>query len=78
MSLTTTLAGPGLIERFKVDLSKNVPRMLDLVKNTKLPEKSVYSHLGASAGIDLDILKQLQKEWIDDFDWKAEEEDMNR
>ncbi|KAL6414184.1 Epoxide hydrolase [Ilyonectria robusta] len=77
MSLTNTLAGSGRIEPFKVDLSKNVPRMLDLVKNTKLPEKSVYSQLGASAGIDLDVLKQMQREWIDDFDWKAEEEEMN-
>lgn len=78
MSLTNALAGSGRIEPFKVDLSKNVPRMLDLVKNTKLPEKSVYSQLGASAGIDLDVLKQMQREWIDDFDWKAEEEEMNR
>ncbi|RYP64372.1 hypothetical protein DL771_008766 [Monosporascus sp. 5C6A] len=77
MSLINTHAGSGLIEPFKVDLSKNVPRMLDLVKNTKLPDKSVYSSLGPTAGIDLDVLKQLQREWIYDFDWKVEEEDMN-
>jgi hypothetical protein len=52
--------------------------MLDLVKNTKLPETSIYSGLGSSAGIDLNVLKQLQKQWATDFDWKSEEAQMNR
>ncbi|KAF4983050.1 hypothetical protein FZEAL_1450 [Fusarium zealandicum] len=77
MNVTDTQTGSSLIEPFKIDLSKNVPRMLDLVKNTKLPEKSAYSSLGASAGIDLEVLKQLQSQWVNDFDWKSEEEDMN-
>lgn len=78
MSTTQTPSGFGLVEPFEIDLSGNVARMVDLVKNTKLPDTSVYSSLGASAGIDLNVLKQLQKEWVDDFDWKSEEEEMNR
>jgi hypothetical protein len=78
MNVTNPPTGQSPIEPFKVDLSKNVPRMLELVKNTKLPDKSAYSSLGSSAGIGLDILKELQREWIADFDWKTEEEDINR
>ncbi|KAJ4315845.1 hypothetical protein N0V84_008179 [Fusarium piperis] len=77
MNLTSTHTGRCLIEPFKVDLSKNVPRMLESVKNTKLPHKSAYSGLGASAGIDLGVLKELQREWIEDFEWRTEEKDMN-
>ncbi|KAJ4172165.1 hypothetical protein NW754_002353 [Fusarium falciforme] len=77
MNVTNPPTGQSLIEPFKVDLSKNVPRMLELVKNTKLPDKSAYSSLGSSAGIDLDVLKELQREWVADFDWKTEEEDIN-
>ncbi|KAM0417085.1 hypothetical protein ACHAPT_012923 [Fusarium lateritium] len=73
--MTVTNTSP--VKPFKVDLSKNVPRMLDLVRNTKLPDTPAYSGLGASAGIDPNVLKQLQREWIEDFDWKREEEDMN-
>lgn len=67
----------GSVEPFTVDLSKNVPRMLDLVNNTKLPETSIYSDLGSSAGIDPNVLRELQKQWITDFDWDSEEEQMN-
>ncbi|VUC34859.1 unnamed protein product [Clonostachys rosea] len=77
MSANISNTKPGLVEPLKVDLSKNVPRMLDLVKNTKLPETSIYSSLGSSAGIDLNVLRQLQNEWITNFDWKSEEEQMN-
>ncbi|KAJ4245815.1 hypothetical protein NW762_013939 [Fusarium torreyae] len=77
MDSTTTITHPSRIEPFKVDLSQYVPRMLNLVKNTKLPETSLYDSLGDTAGIDLKILKQLQREWLENFDWKIEEDDMN-
>ncbi|KAF4955648.1 hypothetical protein FSARC_11796 [Fusarium sarcochroum] len=41
---TTANTTSGRIEPFKVDLSKSVPRMLDLVKNTNLPETGFYDH----------------------------------
>lgn len=78
MTPPTARTGRSPIEPFKIDLSKNVPRMLELVKNTKLPDTCAYSNLGASAGIDLDVLKQLQREWVEDFDWRTEEKDMNK
>lgn len=63
---------------FKVDLSDAAIRMVNLVENTRLPDTSVYSGLGADAGIDPEMLRRLQSEWIHNFDWKAEEEDINR
>ena len=78
MDSATTITRLDRVEPHKVDLSRYVPRMLDLVKNTKLPETSLYDSLGNTAGIDLKLLKQLQKEWLEDFDWTAEEEEINR
>ena len=63
---------------FSVDLSAGVPRMLDLVKNTVLPEQPEYPGLGSTAGIDLDVLKQLQREWLTTFDWSREEAALNK
>lgn len=66
------------VKPFKIDLSKQVPRMLDLVKRTKLPSHPVYPGVGSSAGIDLQVLKSLQNEWIHGFDWKAEQASLNK
>ena len=63
---------------FSVNLSAGVPRMLDLVKNTILPKEPEYPGLGSSAGIDLELLSSLQKEWITDFDWSREEAALNK
>jgi len=52
--------------------------MLDLVKNTVLPEQPEYPGLGSTAGIDLDVLKQLQREWLTTFDWSREEAALNK
>ncbi|KAI9146964.1 Hybrid PKS-NRPS synthetase TAS1 [Paramyrothecium foliicola] len=66
------------VKPFKIDLAKQSPRLIELVKRTKLPEKSVYPGLGATAGIDLAILKQLKDDWVHNFRWHIEEEKLNR
>nr|POE88364.1 putative epoxide hydrolase [Quercus suber] len=66
------------VHPFHVDLAKGVPRMLELVRNTRLPGKPEYPGIGASAGIDLALLSQLQNEWLNDFDWQREEAEINR
>ncbi|OIW28330.1 alpha/beta-hydrolase [Coniochaeta ligniaria NRRL 30616] len=66
------------LKPFVVNISKGVPRMLDLVNQTRLPDRPEYAALGSSAGIALDVLKRLQTEWTDDFDWHREETDMNK
>jgi hypothetical protein len=66
------------VQSFEVDLSERVPRMLDLIKNTRLPDEPQYPGLGGSFGIDLDILKTLKDEWINDYSWEKDQSYMNR
>jgi hypothetical protein len=71
---TDTLA----VKPFVVDLSADVPRMLDLVRHTRLPDHPEYATVGSSAGIALDVLSRLQTEWTHDFDWRREEAALNK
>lgn len=66
------------LKPFVINLSGGVPRMLDLVKQTRLPSQPEYSGLGPSAGIALDVLERLQTQWTDGFDWGREEAIMNK
>jgi hypothetical protein len=63
---------------FKIDLSKGVPRLLNLVNQTHLPANEEYPGVGETFGIDLSVLKDLQEEWTTDFDWKTQEASLNK
>ncbi|RSL40964.1 hypothetical protein CEP53_013055 [Fusarium sp. AF-6] len=63
---------------FHVDLSHNVPRMIELVRDYRLPDQPEYPGVGSSMGIDLDVLKGLRKQWLSDFDWKTEQANLNK
>ncbi|WAO88679.1 EHN domain-containing protein [Fusarium falciforme] len=71
------------VRPFNIDLGDRVPRMLDLVKNTRLPAhedpaaKDSYN-ITLSTGISLSTLKQLQTQWSTSFDWEKEQATMNR
>lgn len=65
------------VRPFTIDLSRGVPRMLKLINDTKLPEKPQYPNIGASEGIDLDVLKGLREEWLNEFDWEKEQTYLN-
>lgn len=52
--------------------------MVRLAKDTRLPDKPEYPGLGSSLGIDLDVLKSLREQWITDFDWKKEQDSINK
>ncbi|KAH7413866.1 Alpha/Beta hydrolase protein [Phaeosphaeria sp. MPI-PUGE-AT-0046c] len=69
--------GSSRILPFEVDLSNEVPRMLDLIDNTRLPEKPEYPGVGNSYGIDLDVLKSLQKEWLYEYSWQKDQSYIN-
>lgn len=62
---------------FHIDLSSGIPRMLDQIQGTHLPEQSPYFGVGTSLGIGLDDLKTLRTEWITNFDWEKEQDSMN-
>ncbi|EHK50830.1 hypothetical protein TRIATDRAFT_176654, partial [Trichoderma atroviride IMI 206040] len=68
---------------FKVDLSSGVPRMLDLIQKTTLPTTedpaavNIYN-LTETTGLPLTTLASLQNEWINGFNWTAEEDEINK
>jgi len=70
-------ASASVVRPFKVDLSDRVPRMLKLIRENELPDEPEYPGLGASLGIDLDVLKGLKRLWLDGFDWKKEQDGIN-
>lgn len=63
---------------FQINLTERVPRMLHLIRETRLPEKPEYPSLNDTAGISLDVLKSLRQQWLDDFEWDREQASMNR
>ncbi|CAH0051433.1 unnamed protein product [Clonostachys solani] len=63
---------------FQINLSAGVPRMLEFINDTILPAQPAYPGLGDSLGIDLDVVKSLKEQWLDEFDWDAEQRDMNQ
>lgn len=66
------------LKPFVANLSSEVPRMLELVNQTRLPDQSEYASVPSTAGIGLDVLKHLQREWTNDFDWHREEATINK
>lgn len=67
-----------VINPFQVDLAADVPRMLELVRNTRLPDKPEYEGLGDSFGLDLSVLKSLRDEWLSSYDWNKDQAYINR
>jgi len=78
LASATPVEKPSVVKPFKVNLVGEVPRMLKLIKDNKLPDRPVYPGLGSSFGIDLDVLKDLKKQWQEDFDWKKEQDAINK
>ena len=66
------------LQPFHINLSDNVPHMLDLIRKTNLPAMPEYPDVGDSAGIDLNVLKSLRTQWLNRFDWDKEQASMNK
>ena len=62
---------------FKIDLSSDIPRMLDLIGNTSLPKSPEYPGVGSTAGISLNVLENMRDEWLTSYDWDSEQTKMN-
>ncbi|KAG5746814.1 hypothetical protein H9Q70_010488 [Fusarium xylarioides] len=66
------------LKPFTVDLSDGVPHMIDLAQRTKLPANGDYFYFDPNAGIRLAMLQSLRKELIENFDWDAEQQKLNK
>ncbi|KAJ7467184.1 Alpha/Beta hydrolase protein [Mycena latifolia] len=66
------------LKPFRIDLSSRIPHLKDLVRNTRLPAKALYPNAGADKGIELDVLRELQTEWVESFDWEGQQAELNQ
>ncbi|KAF5252538.1 hypothetical protein FANTH_2432 [Fusarium anthophilum] len=64
------------LKPFTVDLSDGVPHMIDLTERTNLPTNGYY--FDPNTGISLETLESLRKELIEDFNWDAEQQKLNK
>lgn len=65
------------VRPFAINLSAGVPHLRELIERTILPEAPEYPNLGDTAGIDLGILKSMRRQWLTEFDWQKEEDELN-
>ncbi|KAL2843055.1 alpha/beta-hydrolase [Aspergillus pseudodeflectus] len=65
------------LKPFHIDLSSKVPRMLDQIRRTELPEKPIYVNTGTAQGISLSDLRAFRNQWLTRFDWKHEQKELN-
>ncbi|KAJ6573917.1 Alpha/Beta hydrolase protein [Mycena vulgaris] len=66
------------VHPFRIDLGKGIPHLEALVKNTHLPEKALYPAAGIEFGVELDFLRDLQSQWVGEYDWAKEEAELNK
>lgn len=79
VSAAPTTGSPSCsVAPLHIDLSAEVPRMFELINHTRLPDEPVYPGVGSSMGIDLEVLRSLKEEWLNDFDWEEEQEEINQ
>ncbi|KAK0619597.1 Alpha/Beta hydrolase protein [Immersiella caudata] len=78
LGIATPVGKPSLVTTFKVNLSDETPRMLKLIKESKLPDEPEYPGIGSTFGIDLDVLKGLKQQWLHDFDWNKQQDEINK
>ncbi|KAJ6573944.1 Alpha/Beta hydrolase protein [Mycena vulgaris] len=65
------------MQPFRVDLVQELAHLKLLVQNTRLPNNTLYPAAGIDFGIELDFLRDLQREWVDEFDWLKQEAELN-
>ncbi|KAJ7310966.1 Alpha/Beta hydrolase protein, partial [Mycena albidolilacea] len=65
------------LKPFKIDLTGEIPRLRSLVNNARLPDKALDPDAGQEKGIELDFLRELQSDWLTNFDWKVQQAELN-
>lgn len=80
--LLAEAARPG-ISPFKIDLSRRVPHMVDMINRTQLPSSDLEVAVNSrndstSTGISLSKLESLRSQWLHDFDWEKEQLELNQ
>ncbi|KAL4251319.1 peptidase S33 family protein [Abortiporus biennis] len=58
--------------------NEEVERMRRLIQDTRLPEEPFVPEASWDFGVDLKWLKEMKDKWVNEFDWKKVESDMNQ
>ena len=69
------------INPFTINLSSKIPRLQQLVNQTRLPDRSLFPQeaIGANGtGIDLDAVTSFKNQWLNEYDWNKEQAVLNR
>lgn len=71
------------LRHFKVDFSDRIPHMIQLIKQTKLPEFEVPAakaseNITLSTGVSLHGLSEWRRRWLEDVDWNEEHKAFNQ
>lgn len=66
------------VRPFRIDLVAGVPRMLDLIRESHIPDRACYPILSADAGFDVDVLASMREQWLHHFNWSKEQDNMNQ
>lgn len=63
---------------FKVEFpEEHVARMCRLISDTRLPEGTFAPQAGWDYGVDLAWLKDMRDSWLNEYDWKEVQRQMN-
>ncbi|KAJ6569565.1 Alpha/Beta hydrolase protein [Mycena capillaripes] len=65
------------VQPFRINLAHEVAHMRALVQNTRLPDKTLYPAVGIDLGIELDFLRDLRTQWLEDYNWTKQEVALN-
>ena len=69
------------INPFTINLSSKIPRLRQLVNQTRLPDRSLFPQEATGAngtGIDLNTITSLKTQWLNEYDWDKEQAVLNR
>ena len=56
---------------------EEVARMMRLIRDTRLPDQPFVRDVSWDYGVDLTWLKEMKEKWLNEFDWREVEKQMN-
>ncbi|KAJ7468280.1 Alpha/Beta hydrolase protein [Mycena galericulata] len=76
-TITSAVNSSFDVKPFRIDLGSEIPHLVSLVQNTRLPATALYPTAGDDQGLELDVLRELKTDWLEHFDWATQQEELN-
>ena len=72
------MSDPSSPQSFKIDIPlEEVERMKQLIAHARLPDAPPIPGASWEYGVDLQWLREMKNAWLNEFDWKDVEREMN-